>query len=73
MMIFFLSNWLAISVLIALFGFLTSFQNILSESMIQITTEDAYLGRVLTTIRTSTSIGGLMLLGSCLTIQVTKF
>ena len=26
--------------------------------MIQITTEDAYLGRVLTTIRTSTSIGG---------------
>lgn len=73
MMIFFLSNWLALSVLIALFGFLTSFQNILSESMIQITTEDAYLGRVLTTIRTSTSIGGLMLLGSCLTIQVTKF
>lgn len=58
MMIFFLSNWLALSVLIALFGFLTSFQNILSESMIQITTEDAYLGRVLTTIRTSTSIGG---------------
>ena len=58
MMIFFLSNWLALSVLISLFGFLTSFQNILSESMIQITTEDAYLGRVLTTIRTSTSIGG---------------
>lgn len=56
--VFFLSNWLALSVLIALFGFLTSFQNILSESMIQITTEDAYLGRVLTTIRTSTSIGG---------------
>nr|WP_258381131.1 MFS transporter [Lactobacillus helveticus] len=58
MIIFFLSNWFALSVLIALFGFLTSFQNILSESMIQITTEDAYLGRVLTTIRTSTSIGG---------------
>lgn len=57
-MIFFLSNWLALSIFISLFGFLTSFQNILSESMIQITTEDAYLGRVLTTIRTSTSIGG---------------
>ena len=57
-MIFFLSNWLALSILITLFVFLTSFQNILSESMIQITTEDAYLGRVLTTIRTSTSIGG---------------
>lgn len=57
-MIFFLSNWLVLSILIALFGFITSFHDILAESMIQITTDDAYLGRVLTTIRTGTSIGG---------------
>lgn len=37
---------------------MTSIHNILAESMIQITSNDEVLGRVLTTIRTSTSIGG---------------
>ena len=37
---------------------MTSIHNILAESLIQITADDEILGRVLTTIRTSTSIGG---------------
>ena len=58
LMLFFISNWIVFSFLILVFGFLTSLQDILSESMIQIASNDEYLGRVLTTIRTSTSIGG---------------
>ncbi|WP_269079371.1 MFS transporter [Lactobacillus hamsteri] len=58
LMLIFISNWIIFSFLILIFGFLTSLQNILSESMIQITSNDEYLGHVLTTIRTGTSIGG---------------
>lgn len=58
LMIFFSNNWLIFVVLIFLFGLITSVHNILAESMIQITSNDEVLGRVLTTIRTSTSIGG---------------
>lgn len=58
LMIFFSNNWLIFMGLIFLFGLMTSIHNILAESMIQITSNDEVLGRVLTTIRTSTSIGG---------------
>lgn len=57
-MIFFSNSWLIFMGLIFLFGLMTSIHNILAESMIQITSNDEVLGRVLTTIRTSTSIGG---------------
>lgn len=57
-MIFFSNSWLIFIGLIFLFGLMTSIHNILAESMIQITSNDEVLGRVLTTIRTSTSIGG---------------
>jgi DHA3 family macrolide efflux protein-like MFS transporter len=57
-MIFFSNSWLIFIGLIFLFGLMTSVHNILAESMIQITSNDEVLGRVLTTIRTSTSIGG---------------
>ncbi|UIK35548.1 MFS transporter [Lactobacillus amylovorus] len=57
-MIFFNNSWLIFMGLIFLFGLMTSIHNILAESMIQITSNDEVLGRVLTTIRTSTSIGG---------------
>lgn len=57
-MIFFISNWMMLSVLIFAFGMITSIHNILSESMTQNVSNDEILGRVLTTIRTSTSIGG---------------
>lgn len=58
LMIFFSDNWIIFMGLIFLFGLMTSIHNILAESMIQITANDEILGRVLTTIRTSTSIGG---------------
>lgn len=58
LMIFFSNSWLIFMGLIFLFGLMTSIHNILAESMIQITSNDEVLGRVLTTIRTSTSIGG---------------
>ncbi|WP_438450335.1 MFS transporter [Lactobacillus kitasatonis] len=58
LMIFFSNNWLIFMGLIFLFGLTTSIHNILAESMIQITSNDEVLGGVLTTIRTSTSIGG---------------
>lgn len=58
LMIFFSNSWLIFMGLIFLFGLMTSIHNILTESMIQITSNDEVLGRVLTTIRTSTSIGG---------------
>lgn len=58
LMIFFSNSWLIFMELIFLFGLMTSIHNILAESMIQITSNDEVLGRVLTTIRTSTSIGG---------------
>lgn len=58
LMIFFSNSWLIFIGLIFLFGLMTSIHNILAESMIQITSNDEVLGRVLTTIRTSTSIGG---------------
>jgi MFS family permease len=57
-MIFFSNSWLIFMGLIFLFGLMISIHNILAESMIQITSNDEVLGRVLTTIRTSTSIGG---------------
>lgn len=57
LMIFFSNSWLIFMELIFLFGLMTSIHNILAESMIQITSNDEVLGRVLTTIRTSTSIG----------------
>ena len=57
LMIFFSNNWLIFMVLIFLFGLTTSVHNILAESMIQITSNEEVLGRILTTIRTSTSIG----------------
>lgn len=58
LMIFFSNNWLIFMGLIFFFGLMTSIHNILAESMIQITSDDEVLGRILTTIRTSTSIGG---------------
>lgn len=58
LMIFFSNNWLIFVGLIFLFGIMTSIHNILAESLIQITSNDEVLGRVLTTLRTSTSIGG---------------
>ncbi|CPR60023.1 enterobactin exporter EntS [Chlamydia trachomatis] len=58
LIIFFSNNWLIFTGLIFLFGLMTSIHNILAESLIQITADDEILGRVLTTIRTSTSIGG---------------
>lgn len=58
LIIFFSNSWLIFMGLIFLFGLMTSIHNILAESMIQITSNDEVLGRVLTTIRTSTSIGG---------------
>lgn len=58
LMLFLTKNWFGFSLLIFSFGFITSIHNILSESMIQIVSDDQILGRILTTIRTSTSIGG---------------
>ncbi len=58
LMLFFYKNWFIFCFLILLFGLSTSIHNILSETMIQIKTNDSILGRVLTTIRTSTSLGG---------------
>lgn len=58
LMLFFSDNWLIFTSLIFFFGLMTSIHNILAESMIQISSNDQVLGRVLTTIRTSTSIGG---------------
>ncbi len=58
LMLFLTKNWFGFSLLIFSFGFITNIHNILSESMIQIVSDDQILGRILTTIRTSTSIGG---------------
>lgn len=58
LMILFLKNYTVFSFLILLFGAITSIHNILSESLLQIFTGNNILGRVLTTIRTCTSIGG---------------
>lgn len=41
-----------------LFGPVTSIHNVLAESIIQTTTPDDYLARVLTTIRTTAYIAG---------------
>ncbi|MBP2058715.1 MFS family permease [Lactobacillus colini] len=57
-MLFSISNWIIFSISIFIFGILTSVHNILSESLIQIITVDTVLGRVLTTLKTSTSLGG---------------
>lgn len=57
-MLVFIRNWLLFSIAILAFGILTSLHNILSESLIQIISADKILGRVLTTIKTSTSLGG---------------
>ena len=45
-------------ILLFLFGPATSIHNVLAESVIQTSTADNYLGRVLTTIRTFANIGG---------------
>lgn len=57
-MLVFIRNWIIFSASILVFGILTSVHNILSESLIQIISADRILGRVLTTIKTSTSLGG---------------
>lgn len=57
-MLFFIKNWIIFSLGILVFGVLTSVHNILSESLIQIVANDEILGRILTTIKTSTSLGG---------------
>lgn len=57
-MLFFIKNWLLFSIAILIFGILTSVHNILSESLIQIVSSDKILGRVLTTLKTSTAFGG---------------
>lgn len=55
---FFQSNLIIFCLLILLIGPAASIHNILADSKIQSTTTDNYLGRVLTTIRTGTQIGG---------------
>ncbi|MBH9989266.1 MULTISPECIES: MFS transporter [unclassified Lactobacillus] len=57
-MLFFLKNMVMLCILLFLFGPATSIHNVLEESIIQTSTSDNYLGRVLTTIRTFANIGG---------------
>ncbi|MBA1393040.1 MFS transporter [Lactobacillus sp. XV13L] len=52
------TNLIAFAVLVFLFAMVTSVHNILGESRQQTATADRYLGRVLTTIRTGTQVGG---------------
>lgn len=51
------SNWLIFCFLISIFGTLTGIHNILGESLMQITSTEDILGRVMTTIRTANSLG----------------
>lgn len=51
------SNWLTFCFLISIFGTLTGIHNILGESLMQITSTEDILGRVMTTIRTANSLG----------------
>ncbi|WP_317637224.1 hypothetical protein [Lactobacillus xylocopicola] len=44
--------------MIFFFAIVTSIHNVLGEAKEQTATADSYLGRVMTTIRTSTQIGG---------------
>ncbi|MCD2255734.1 MFS transporter [Agrilactobacillus fermenti] len=52
------TNGVLIVLAIFLFGFTSSIQNILSETLIQIRTQSDFLGRVMTTFKTFYSIGG---------------
>ena len=58
LMLFSLKNMVLLCTLLFLFGPVTSIHNVLAESVIQTSTADNYLGRVLTTIRTFANIGG---------------
>ncbi|MBC6341607.1 MFS transporter [Lactobacillus kimbladii] len=58
LMLFSLKNMVLFGILLFLFGPATSIHNVLAESVIQTSTADNYLGRVLTTIRTFANIGG---------------
>lgn len=58
LMLLFKSNLIVFCILLFLFGPVTSIHNVLAESIIQTTTPDDYLARVLTTIRTTAYIGG---------------
>ena len=58
LMLFSLKNMVLLCILLFLFGPVTSIHNVLAESVIQTSTADNYLGRVLTTIRTFANIGG---------------
>lgn len=58
LMLFFMTNMIAFVFLLFIFGIATSIHNVLGEAKKQNVTENQYLARVLTTMRTGTEIGG---------------
>lgn len=58
LLLFFYTNGILTAILIFLFGLTSSIQNISSETLIQVRTKDEFLGRVMTTFKTISSIGG---------------
>ncbi|WP_258567341.1 MFS transporter [Lactobacillus panisapium] len=58
LMLFFMTNMIAFVFLLFIFGIVTSIHNVLGEAKKQNVTENQYLARVLTTMRTGTEIGG---------------